>query len=99
MKGLVIQIMITENKKLNKKLLFAKSFNMIGDSLNHCYDCKYCRLNGEKTEEKHYSILPDEVNDNFKNIPIAVNLFYGDPLLQVYNTVRYLRMLEKIGHK
>lgn len=91
--------MINKDKKLNNKLLFAKSFNMIGDSLDHCYDCKYCRLNGEKQEEKHFSVLPEEINDNFKNVPIAVNLFYGDPLLQVDNTVRYLKELEKTGHK
>ncbi len=90
--------MINE-EKLNKQLLFAKSFNMIGDSLDYCYDCKYCRLNSEKDEEKHYSVLPSEVNDNFKNVPIAVNLFYGDPLLQVDNTVSYLKRLEKTGHK
>ena len=23
--------------------LFAKSFYLLGDSLDYCYDCKYCR--------------------------------------------------------
>jgi hypothetical protein len=36
---------------------------------------------------------------NFINIPVAVNLFYGDPLLQIDNTVKYLRRLEAAGHK
>lgn len=79
--------------------LLAKSFFLIGDSLNYCYDCKYCRLNGEKCEEKHYGILPSEINPNFINVPVAVNLFYGDPLLQIDNTIEYLRRLESVGHK
>ena len=85
--------------KFNKDLLFAKSFNMIGDSLNYCYDCAYCRLNSEKKCEKHFNVLPSMINDNFKNLPIAVNLFYGDPLLQIDNTIKYLKELEKQGHK
>lgn len=79
--------------------LFAKSFYLLGDSLDYCYDCKYCRLNGEKFEEKHYNILPSEINDNFTNIPVAINLFYGDPLLQIDNTINYLKRLEAIKHK
>lgn len=90
-----------ENKKsdLIYNALFAKSFYLLGDSLDYCYDCKYCRLNGEKCEERHYSVLPSEINKNFINIPVAVNLFYGDPLLQLDNTITYLRRLEKVGHK
>lgn len=79
--------------------LFAKSFYLLGDNLNFCYDCKYCRLNCEKLEEKHYSILPSDINPNFTNIPVAINLFYGDPLLQIDNTIHYLRMLEQVKHK
>lgn len=79
--------------------LFAKSFYMLGDSLSYCYDCKYCRLNGEKCEEKHFHLMPGEINHNFVNIPVAVNLFYGDPLLQIDNTVDLLKRLEKSGHK
>ena len=82
-----------------KLALFAKSFFLLGDTLDYCYDCKYCRLNGEKCEEKHYELLPSEINPNFINIPVAVNLFYGDPLLQVENTVNYLKRLEKAHHK
>lgn len=79
--------------------LFAKSFYLLGDTLDNCYDCKYCRLNGEKLEEKHFDVLPSLINDNFTNIPVAVNLFYGDPLLQIDNTINYLRKLEKVKHK
>jgi hypothetical protein len=43
--------------------------------------------------------LPSEINPIFKHIPVAVNLFYGDPLLQTDTTVKYLRLLESTGHK
>lgn len=79
--------------------LLSKSFYMLGDSLNYCYDCKYCRLNGEKCDEKHYNILPSNLNPILTNIPVAVNLFYGDPLLQIDNTINYLKMLESVKHK
>lgn len=79
--------------------LFAKSFYLLGDSLDYCYDCKYCRLNGEKVEEKHYNILPSEINPTFTSIPVAINLFYGDPLLQIDNTIKYLKLLESVNHK
>lgn len=91
--------MNVKNLNLNKNLLFAKSFCMLGDSLDFCYDCKYCRLNGEREEEKHYQVLPSMINDYFSHIPIAVNLFYGDPLLQMDNTVKYLKMLDAVHHK
>ncbi len=78
-----------ERKEINTTdlALFAKSFYLMGDTLNYCYDCKYCRLNEEKCEEKHYTIMPSEINHNFINLPVAVNLFYGDPLLQIDNTI------------
>lgn len=79
--------------------LFAKSFYLLGDSLDYCYDCAYCRLNGEKAESEHYNILPPEINHNFTNLPLALNLFYGDPLLQIDNTVEYLKKLERIKYK
>lgn len=79
--------------------LFAKSFYLMGDSLPYCYDCKYCRLNGEKCEERHYHLMPRDINHNFVHLPVAVNLFYGDPLLQLDNTIRLLHQLEQSGHK
>lgn len=88
-----------KNVKTTDIALFAKSFYLLGDSLDHCYDCKYCRLNGEKSEDKHYNMLPSEINPIFTNLPVAVNLFYGDPLLQIDNTVNYLRKLEEAEHK
>lgn len=88
-----------ENVKTTDLALFAKSFYLLGNTLDYCFDCKYCRLNGEKSEEKNYNILPSEINPNFTNIPVAVNLFYGDPLLQVDSTINYLRRLENVKHK
>lgn len=82
-----------------ENVLLAKSFYMLGDTLDYCYDCKYCRLNGEKTEEKHFTVLPEDINPAFTNLPVAVNLFYGDPLLQIENTISYLRRLEEVHHK
>lgn len=87
------------NINVTNLALFAKSFYLLGDSLKFCYDCKYCRLNGEKCEEKHYNILPSEINSNFTNIPVCINLFYGDPLLQIENTINYLKKLEKVKHR
>ena len=88
-----------ESVKTTDLAILAKSFYLLGDTLDYCYDCKYCRLNGEKCEEKHYNVLPSEINQNFTNLPVAVNLFYGDPLLQIDNTINYLKRLEKAKHK
>lgn len=87
-----------EKNNITKIALFAKSFYLLGDSLDYCFDCKYCRLNGEKQEEKHYSLIPSDINPYFTHIPVAINLFYGDPLLQIDNTIHYLRKLESAGH-
>ena len=82
-----------------KDALFTKSFYMLGDSLKYCYNCKYCRLGDEKEEDIHYNIIPSKLNKNFVNLPVSVNLFYGDPLLQIDNTIKYLKLLEKAHHK
>lgn len=82
---------------LLKNLCFSKSFVMIGDSKSKCYDCQYCRaIDGG---DIHYNTIPSDVNPIFTNLPVVVNLFYGDPMLQVENTVKYLRLLEKTNHK
>ena len=83
--------------KLNKKLYFAKSFLMLGDAKEHCYNCSYCRVKLDDLQSYH--MLPSEVNERFRQVPVAVNLFYCDPLLQVENTVNILHQLEKDGHK
>lgn len=76
----------------------AKSFYCIGSTLKKCYDCKYCRLlDGSPTLD--YSTLPTQINENFRNIPVAVNIFYGDPLLQLDRTLELLHDLERVEHK
>lgn len=82
---------------LFKDAYFGKSFMMIGDSLPKCFNCSYCRANDN--EEKHFSILPTELNPLFSRIPVAVNLFYGDPMIQINNTLSYLERLEKEKHE
>src|ERR1035441_4839667 len=76
----------------------AKSFYCIGSSLEKCYGCEYCRLL-DNSSKQEYLVLPTQVNENFMNIPIAVNIFYGDPLLQIDETVKILHLLEKEEHK
>ena len=78
---------------------FAKSFMMLGNSLNFCFNCSYCRVGCEKNQKQEYLTLPCQINPYFTNIPIAVNLFYGDPLLQIENTIKILKILEEAKHK
>lgn len=87
-----------ENELL-KDVCFAKSFMMLGDSLKNCYNCSYCRVACDKEKQEHYHLLPTQINPNFDKIPVAINLFYGDPMLQIENTVTLLRDLEKANHK
>lgn len=87
------------NNKLIDNVCFAKSFMMLGDSLENCYNCDYCRVSCEKCIKQSYHRFPSEINPQFINIPVAVNLFYGDPMLQIDNTVDLLRRLERAGHK
>lgn len=84
-------------EELFKDAYFGKSFMMLGDSLPHCFNCSYCRANDN--EEKHFHILPSELNPLFKKIPVAVNIFYGDPMLQIDNTLSYLDRLEEAKHE
>lgn len=74
-----------------------KSFIGMGDSLPKCYNCDYCRANDD--EKYHYHVLPSSINPLFKKLPIAVNLFYGDPTLQWDNTLEILKKLEEDNHE
>lgn len=71
--------------------LACKSFFNIGYSLNKCYNCSYCVL-----KNTNYKQLELPYN---KNIPVAVNMFYGDPLLQLDRTYEILDRLEESQHK
>lgn len=78
-------------------LFTIKSFISIGDSLKRCYNCDYCRANDDK--DYHFHVLPNEINPLFKKLPIAVNIFYGDPTLQWENTIQILKRLEQNKHE
>lgn len=77
---------------------FTKSFMSIGNSLSKCYNCQYCRVM-KNSFNNYSSIFPTDLNPVFDNIPVAINLFYGDPFLQTSNTYKILEELEKRNHK
>lgn len=81
-----------------KDLYIQKSFCLLVKSLNQCLNCKYCRLLDGSTETFNLSTLPGSINPNFRKLPVAVNLLYGDPTLQVEHTVSLLRKLEADKH-
>jgi hypothetical protein len=83
---------------LLNELYISKSFCWLGKSLDKCFDCKYCRAK-PKQDNKEWSILPTRINPNFTNLPVVINLFYGDPLLQIENTKKYLNLLEEENHQ
>lgn len=76
-----------------------KSFYCLGQASNKCFNCSYCRAIDTCENNIVYDILPSEINSKFVNLPVAINLFYGDPLLQLNNTLNYLYRLEQAGHK
>ena len=86
--------------ELLKELYLSKSCFIMGTEQKKCYNCSYCRaLNGYGKELGNYIIPPSEINDLFIDLPICVNLFYGDPMLQIENTKNILENLENIGHR
>jgi len=80
-------------------LYISKSFICIGNSLTTCFKCKYCRLMDEWSKNISYTTMPSDINSIFTKLPVVVNIFYGDPLLQIANTVTILENLEKVRHK
>ena len=79
-----------------KELYISKSFCCVGRNQKKCYGCAYCRVSNET--EFEYSDLPITINKHFDQLPISVNLFYGDPLLQLDKTIEILRKLEDTPH-
>ena len=73
-----------------------KSFYTLGNTLNRCFGCSYCRADGNII---NVNTLPSTINPLFRKIPVAVNLFYGDPMLQIDNTNSIIRRLEKDRHE
>ena len=72
-----------------------KSFFLLGKSLGKCYNCSYCRITDRSIS---YDVLPTDISPLLHNIPVAVNLLYGDPMLQVGRTLNYLKRLEAAKH-
>ena len=80
-----------------KEAYFSKSGMMIGKELRNCFNCTYCRAhNGEMLDFTKY--LPTDLNEWFGRVPVMVNLFYGDPVLQAKETVGILDRLEEAQH-
>ena len=79
------------------KAYFGKSFMMVGNSLNNCLGCVYCRA--DDNIKKSYMMLPSEINPAFRDIPVAVNIFYGYPMIQIDSTIDILYKLEKDNHR
>lgn len=46
-----------------------KSFYCLRKPLEKCFDCTYCRAFNDKNNIPNYTIIPTEINPNFKNIP------------------------------
>jgi len=63
----------------------------MGKSLDKCFGCEYCVVKDYRHENMDY---PDD-----PLVSVSVNMFYGDPMLQVDNTVEVLEGLEKRKHK
>lgn len=89
------QISIDELNLL-KECFVLKSFYCMGADHDKCFGCEYCRAFGK--DKKSYFIPPAEINPIFKTIPVAVNMFYGDPTLYPEETVKCLKQLEKSEH-
>lgn len=73
-----------------------KSFLCLGKSLTRCYGCDYCRANDDASYD--FETLPGKVNPLFRQLPVAINIFYGDPVLQWDRTMKLLKRLEEDGH-
>ena len=80
------------------ELYISKSFCCIGKNTKNCFGCAFCRVSQNSTEFE-YSCIPTKINPNFNKLPISINLFYGDPLIQKESTLKYLLELEKAEHK
>lgn len=91
-------IIRVKSMELFKDACFSKSGMILGKELNHCFKCAYCRANDGKLAD-YSKWLPSELNPAFTNIPVLVNLFYGDPTLQVDSTMSLLDRLEESGHR
>lgn len=77
---------------------FLKSFYCMGKEHEICYDCAYCRARN-KNSKKEYFTPPSKINPLFTNIPVVINVFYGDPLIYIFDTIKCLSALKEAKHQ
>lgn len=77
---------------------FLKSFYCMGKEHEICYDCAYCRARN-KNNKKEYFTPPSKINPLFTNIPVVINVFYGDPLIYLSDTIKCLSILKEANHQ
>lgn len=70
----------------------------MGKEYDKCFNCAYCRAR-DKHNNKEYLTPPSAINPLFSVIPVVINIFYGDPLLYLDETIKCLEILEKAKHK
>lgn len=70
----------------------------MGQQHDKCFDCAYCRVRG-KEHNKGYFTAPSELNPLFTNLPVSLNIFYGDPMLYPMDVVRCLGTLKEHKHQ
>jgi hypothetical protein len=71
----------------------------MGKDLTSCLGCEYCRLLDGQAKGLDIDTAPSEINPEFSRFPVAINLFYGDPMLQIDNTLKLLEKLNYTSHK
>lgn len=77
---------------------FLKSFYCMGREYDKCFNCSYCRARN-KHNNKEYFTPPSKINPLLITIPVVINVFYGDPLLYIDDTLRCLELLEQEKHR
>lgn len=77
---------------------FLKSFYCMGKEHDVCYDCAYCRAR-DKHNDKEYFTPPSDINPLFTKIPVVINVFYGDPLMYLLDTIKCLSILKEAKHQ
>jgi hypothetical protein len=78
---------------------FLKSFYVLGKERTKCFNCSYCRARNNREDLLYFDKLPTEVNPHLVNIPVVINVLYGDPILYIESTLEYLERLQNARHK
>lgn len=84
--------------ELNSPHFITKSFWCMGTRLDNCFGCRYCREIDKTTSGFNIKTRPTDINIKLSSIPVAINLFHGDPSLQIDNTKAILDSLSESGH-